>query len=106
MMQSALKFQRLKDLGNGPLSRCQKLACTEFIGAMTGIADCTPLNQGSGKSSTPPPSKKKLLPTDNIFYIEPCSLWYVKVAWKGHSHVLPQPADYGYEMFENADGIR
>ena len=34
MMQSALKFQRLKDIGNGPLSECQKLACTKFVGAV------------------------------------------------------------------------
>ena len=49
MMQSALKFQGRKDLGNGPLSKCQKLACTEFVGAVYGKADCTSLNQGSGK---------------------------------------------------------
>ena len=45
MMQSALKFQGLKDLGNGPLPKCQNLAHTEFVGAAWGKPDCTSLNE-------------------------------------------------------------
>ena len=33
MVQGALKFQGLKDLGHGPLSNFQKFTCTQFVGA-------------------------------------------------------------------------
>ena len=36
IMQGALKFQGLKDLGHGTLSNFQKFTCTQFVGAMYG----------------------------------------------------------------------
>ena len=84
MMQSALKFQGLKDLGNGPLPKCQKLACTEFVGAAWGKPDCTSLNEiRCIKAAEKVPQKSFLQQTTVsicIFYVSPCSLWYGKVA--------------------------
>ena len=34
MIQCALKFQGLNDLGHGPLSNFQKFTCTQFVGAI------------------------------------------------------------------------
>ena len=34
MIQGALKFQGLRDLGHGPLSNFQKFTCTQFVGAI------------------------------------------------------------------------
>ena len=34
MIQGALKFQGLKDLGHWPLSNCQTLTCAQFVGAI------------------------------------------------------------------------
>ena len=53
MIQGALKFQGLKDLGHGPLSNCQKFTCTQFVGAIYEKLDSTSLNKvsrGSNKS--------------------------------------------------------
>ena len=46
MIQSSfLKVKGLKDLGSGPLSKCQKLACTKFVGALYGKSEYTSLNE-------------------------------------------------------------
>ena len=56
MIQGALKFQGLKDLGHWPLSKCQKFTCTQFVGALYDKLDpCIPkrgkLRKGSNKNS-------------------------------------------------------
>ena len=62
MIQSALKFQGLKNLGHGPLSNCQKFTCTQFVGAIYEKLDPTSLNEVSlAKAAT------KVLSTDNSF---------------------------------------
>ena len=43
MIQGALKFQRLKDLGPVPLSNFQKFTCTQFVGAIYEKLDPTSL---------------------------------------------------------------
>ena len=46
MIQSSfLKVKGLKDLGSGPLSKCQKLACTKFVGALYGKPDYSSLKE-------------------------------------------------------------
>ena len=46
MIQSSfLKVKGLKDLGSGSLSKCQKLACTKFVGALYEKPDYTSLNE-------------------------------------------------------------
>ena len=40
-----MKFQGLKDLGSGPISKCQKLTYTHFLGALERKLDCTSLNE-------------------------------------------------------------
>ena len=47
MIQGALKFQGLKDLGYEPLLNCQKLTCTLFVGAIYETLDPTSLNEVS-----------------------------------------------------------
>ena len=47
MIQGALKFQGLKDLGHGPLSNCQKFTCTQFVRAIYEELDPTSLNEVS-----------------------------------------------------------
>ena len=34
VIQGALKFQGMKDLGHWPLSNCQKFTCIQFVGAI------------------------------------------------------------------------
>ena len=64
MIQGALKFQGLKDLGHGPLSNCQKFTCTQFVGALYDKLDLTSLNEVScAKVAT------KVLSTDNSFHL-------------------------------------
>ena len=64
MIQGALKFQGLKDLGHGPLSNCQKFTCTQFVGALYDKLDSTSLNEVScAKAAT------KVLSTDNNFHL-------------------------------------
>ena len=64
MVQGALKFQGLTYLGQGPLSNCQKLTCTKFVGAIYGNLDPTSLNEvRSAKAAT------KVLSTDNSFHL-------------------------------------
>ena len=58
MIQSALKFQGLKDLGHGPLSMCQ------IVGAIYEKLDPTSLNEVScTKAAT------KVISTDNSFHL-------------------------------------
>ena len=45
MIQGALKFRELQDLGHGPLSNCQKLTCIQFVGALYEKLDPTSLNE-------------------------------------------------------------
>ena len=45
MIQGALEFQGLKDLGHGPWSNCQKFICTQFVGAIYEKLDPTALNK-------------------------------------------------------------
>ena len=47
MIQGALEFQGLKDLGHGLLSNCQKFTCTQFVGAIYIKLDSTSLNEVS-----------------------------------------------------------
>ena len=64
MIQGALKFQGLKDLGHGPLSNCQKFTSTQFVGALYDKLDLTSLNEVScTKAGTKVPS------TDNSFHL-------------------------------------
>ena len=64
MIQGALKFQGLKDLGHGPLSVCQKLTFTQFVGAIYEKLNLTFLNEiSSAKVAT------KVLSTDNSFHL-------------------------------------
>ena len=64
MIQGALKFQGLKDLGYGPLSNRQKFTGTQFVGAIYEKLDPTPLNEVScAKAAT------KFLSTDNSFHL-------------------------------------
>ena len=64
MIQGALKFNRLKDLGHGPLSNCQKFTCncTQFVRAIYEKLDPTSLNEVNiAKAAT------KVLSSDNSF---------------------------------------
>ena len=64
LIQVALKFQGLKDLGHGPLSNCQKFTCPQFVGGIYEKLDPTSLNEVScAKAAT------KLLSTDNSFHL-------------------------------------
>ena len=66
MIQVALKFQGLNDLGHWPLSNCQKFTCTQFVGAIYIIKklDPTSLKEVSlAKAAT------KVLSTDNSFHL-------------------------------------
>ena len=47
MIQDALKFQGLKDLGLRHLSNCQKFTCVQFVGAINQKIDPTSLNEAS-----------------------------------------------------------
>ena len=64
IIQGALKFQRLKDLGHGPLSNCQKFTCTQFVGAIYEKLDSTSLNEVSCAEAA-----TKVLSTDNSFHL-------------------------------------
>ena len=53
MIQGGLKFQKLKDLGHGPLSNCQKFTCTQFVEVIYEKLDATrrnKLRKGSSKN--------------------------------------------------------
>ena len=64
MIQGALKFQGLKDLGHGPLSNFQKFTCTQFVGVIYKKLDPTSLNEvSSAKAAT------KVQSTDNSFHL-------------------------------------
>ena len=64
MIQGALKFQGLKDLGHGPLLKCKKFTCTQFVGALYDKLDPTSLNEVSfAKAAT------KTLSTDISFHL-------------------------------------
>ena len=63
MIQGALEFQGLKDLGYGPLSNCQKLTCTQFVGAIYEKLDSTSPNEVSYAEAA-----TKVLSTDNRFH--------------------------------------
>ena len=64
MIQVALKFQGLKNLGHGPLSNCQKFTCTQFDGAIYEKLDSTSLNEVSCAEAA-----TKVLSTDNSFHL-------------------------------------
>ena len=64
MIQGALKFQGVIDLGHGPLFICQKFTCTQFVGAIYKKLDPTSLNEVSCAKAT-----TKVLPTDNSFHL-------------------------------------
>ena len=64
MLQGALKFQGLKDLGHGSLRNCQKFTCTQFVGAIYEELDPTSLNDvRHAKAAT------KVLSTDNSIHL-------------------------------------
>ena len=64
MIQGALKFQGLKDLGHGPLLNCQKFTCPQFVGAIYEKLHPTSLNE---VSCTKPATK--VLSSDNSFHL-------------------------------------
>ena len=107
MMQSAMKYQELKDLGNGSLSKIQKLACTQFVGVLHGNSDCTSLNEIRCTKAAKKVPAKKLPPTDNSFYLHLLRCTYQIMVWKScleTTFVLPPATDYGYQLFEDTDG--
>ena len=107
MMQSAMKYQGLKDLGNGSLSKIQKLACTQFVGVLYGNSDCTSLNEIRCTKAAKKVSAKKLPPRDNSFYLHLLRCTYQIMVWKScleTTFVLPPATDYGYQLFEDTDG--
>ena len=65
MIQGALKFQGLKDLGHGPLSKCQKCTCTQFVGALYDKLGPTSLNKVIFATAA-----AKVLLTDNNFHLQ------------------------------------
>ena len=109
LIQRAPKFQGLKDLGNGPLLKSQKITCTQFVGALYGKPDCTSLNEircAKAAKKVPP---KRLPPTDNSFHLHLLRCTYQLMVWKSCleiSHVLPPPTDYGYETIDDNDGTQ
>ena len=60
MVQGALKFQGLKDLGSGSLSNCQNFTCAQFVGALYEKLVCTSINELYKGS-------EKVISTDNSF---------------------------------------
>ena len=76
MIQGALKFQGLKDLGHGPLSKCQKFTCAQFVGAIYEKLDPTSLNEVSCSKA-----KTKVQSTDNSFHLH-------ILHYTGHTHKI------------------
>ena len=95
LQSSFLKVKGLNDLGRRLFSKCQKLACTNFVGALSGKPDYTPLNEIRCINIAEKKSTKKLPLTNNssicIFYVAPCSLRYGKVAFKQQMCFRHQP---------------
>ena len=107
MMQSAMKYQGLKDLGNGSLSKNQKLACTQFVGALHGNSDCTSLNEIRCTKAAKKVPAKKLPPTDNSFYLHLLRCTYQFMVWKSCLETtfgLPQQLIMVINYFEDTDG--
>ena len=106
-MQNADIFQGLSLLGNGPLAKQVRLACTNFVGHLYSTPGCVSLNQLRCEKARKKVAAKKLPPTENSFYLHLQRCCYQLMIWrkclKG-SPQIPPPTEFGYYI-EKYTGI-
>lgn len=81
VMQNADNFQMLSELGSGPPSKAQRLACTQFVGLLYGKKDCRSLNEIRCEKAMRKVPPKKLPPTDNSFTLHVMRCCYQLLIW-------------------------
>ena len=106
ILSSFLKVKGLKYLGSGPLSKCQKLACTKFVGALYGKPEYTSLNENrfinTAKKSTKKTSsnKQQFLSASSMLHLASYGMERLLL----NNKCAPATNRYGYELWENTKG--